>query len=274
MKPLVLVSLLSFGLAHAARSTALPPPSVHYFEWGTAAVESDHFEPRLMFSIAHATVQLNALPLGDGTFAQARISCAERKGADEVHRCTFEIFEDDAIAPVQSSVSIAPGERVKLGQIEKKGGARIPVFVVAAANGAVPFPSVPAASPKSHTIAIQAFSQGNERQAIGLASYSFERRADIHRFVFLHGETAHVRFDCKDRTSPSQPDSCTVTIEQPGFSTLSSQLQLAPKVPVRIAQRSPDGQTVHIWAFQARVEASSADGGSGAQPLGANEHAR
>src|SRR5207244_2750401 len=112
-----------------------------------------------MFSVVNSAAQLNALPLGDGTFAQAKVWCDERKTAEEAHHCQFEISDEEATAPFRKTVSLAPGELVELGQLEKKNGAKIPLFVAAASNGGVPFVSVPSPpSISSHTIAVQVFS--------------------------------------------------------------------------------------------------------------------
>jgi hypothetical protein len=247
MKHAASFGLILTTLASSLGSLALPPPSIHYFEWGTA-VEGAAFEPRMMFSVVRTTAQLNTLPLGDGTFAQAKIACDQRESADAIHRCRFEITEDDAPAALQTTVSLAPGERVNLGQIEKKSGAKISVFVVAAGNGAHPFASVPSVSPStSHAIEVQVVSTA--KRATQRAIYTFERRADIHRFIALQGETAQLTFDCEDRAAPSQPDVCSFTIAQAGFAPVASALRLQPGNPMRVEQASADGQTFQTWSF-------------------------
>ena len=247
MKHAAPFGLIFATLASSPGSLASPPPSIHYFEWGTA-IEGAPFEPRMMFSVVRTTAQLNALPLGDGTFAQAKIACDQRESSDEVHRCRFEITEDDALTALRTAVSLAPGERVNLGQIEKKSGAKISVFVVAAGNGARPFACVPSFSPStSHAIEVQVLSTA--KRATERAIYTFERRADIHRFVTLDGHTAQLTFDCEDRAAPSQPDVCAFTISQAGFAPAHSAVRLQPGIPVRAEQTARDGQTVQTWSF-------------------------
>ena len=246
------VLALSAGIHVSTAYGQAPPfrPDVHWLEWATASGGGVP-APGAIFD-ARSSIRLSSLPVGDNTFVQADFRCAPRTAPDQPHQCAVTVSDARADAVVSTQIAIAPGQTVQLGELVRRDGSRIGLFLTGGRDEGRPFDAGPRGKDvhRAHAFDIATtLVRGSARAPLGDAEYTFDREAHIDRYDFGNGAFASVEMACDDRATTSDPHKCKIVITRASGPRLETELQTAPMERVRVRE-APDRDGSYVeWTF-------------------------
>ena len=234
-------------------------PGFHYVRVETMPADSSEETDQRSYALTvRSKIKFRGLGLSDGTFAWMDIDCSNRASASDPHQCNVVVTEPGMRAPLKVKLSLAPGERVVAGKLEKADGKAFQIAVTAANETSPPFNlSRPASDSSTHVLFLRALRVADGRaQPVALDMYEIHRSAHIGRLASFGGTELRANISCIDRHSRGEAHQCNFEIASSGGQPLRTAATLAPGVDVDLGEVAlPDGSRIQVQARASPVPA-------------------